>query len=423
MLPLWTGSPFLLILLAISVMPNFFPKIWHKIESFFLAICILFTYFILSHFVGDIKAWNIIRHVIEAEYIPFLVIIYTLYTIGTGLKIQISGKPTPVYNALFLFIGGALSNLIGTTGASMLLIHPFLRWNRHQACQKHLVIFFIFIVSNIGGSLTPLGDAPLFVGYIQGIPFAWPLVNLWKPWLVGVLLLLSVFVAIDFWLNKHESYKREALIVSIEGKAQLIFIPLVLLTLIFVKSEMIPFLRELTLLLIASASYLIDKKYNNFLSKKAHWSPVLEVARVFLAIFISMVPISLMLSAGPSGAFADVLSLTNVNGIPQPNMYFWLSGFFSAFLDNAPTYLLFYKMMDADAAEILLSFNQTLIAISLGSVFFGAMTYIGNAPNFMMLNIAKQHGVKMPSFFGFMLWSVLCLLPILFILDVLFVKG
>nr|MBP9752473.1 sodium:proton antiporter [Pseudomonadota bacterium] len=425
-LPLWSSIPFIILLCSISFMPGFFPRIWHKTENIIFIILSIVTFCVLWAY-ADIN-WTIDKliHVIEKEYIPFIVVIYTLYTIGTGLKITIHGKPTPLKNALFLTTGGLLANLIGTTGMSMLLIHPFLKWNQHREHKTHLVLFFMFIVSNIGGSLTPLGDAPLFVGYILGVPFSWSFMNLLKISFFCQALLLILFIIVDSYKNKHDQTtpNHEKFSIQVFGKKQLIFIPFIIFILIYIDNEkFIPCFKEMLFLSIAFLSYYVDKKYDQFLSKKAHWSPVFEVARVFFAIFITLIPISVMLKSGMSGPFEPILKHVNANGVPDATLYFWLSGFFSAFLDNAPTYLLFYKMIgDFSAEHIIANFNTVLIAISSATIFFGALTYIGNAPNLMVKNIAKQHQIHMPSFLGYFFISSIILLPVFWIVAYLFIN-
>ncbi|CAO4846297.1 MAG: hypothetical protein CNLJKLNK_00401 [Holosporales bacterium] len=416
---LYAALPFVLLLLGISFGPNFFPKVWHRIENYLISFVCILTICILCFSIGKDQTFIKIHHVLEQEYLPFLAIVFALYTVSTSLRIKISGRATPFNNALFLVIGGLLSNLIGTTGASMLLIHPLLKWNHHQKSCTHLVLFFIIMVSNIAGSLTPLGDPPLFVGYIQGVPFLWPLLNLSSFTFIGLLYLALLFYVWDKKLNKQTIYSQESFTIHTEGRNQLLFIPLIVGILMF--CPRLPFLHEFLLLAIAGASYLLDRYHNNFLSKKGHWSPIFEVSRVFLAIFISLIPLGIILQEGHSGALGSILTYTQQNGTPNPTVYFWLSGLFSALLDNAPTYLLFLNMLGQDVPYILKHFNNCLIALTLGCVYFGAMTYIGNTPNFIIRNIAKQHGVSMPSFVGYIGYTAIILLPLLGVLS-LFIR-
>jgi Na+/H+ antiporter NhaD/arsenite permease-like protein len=422
-LPFWLSLPFIFLLVAISLGPNLLPKLWHRVENYFLVIVCAFSLIGLYSQIDLTYTLYHLTHTLEMEYIPFIVLIYTLYTIGTGLKITIHGSPTPLKNALFLFLGGILSNLVGTTGASMLLIHPFIKWNKDSPYKMHLVVFFIFIVSNIGGSLTPIGDAPLFIGYLQGVPFFWTLQNLWQKSFLAQFIILSIFIIIDHYKNGSQDVEKGKFKTEIIGKEQLLLIPLVIFILVTVdNAKTALFLKEVLLLGIAFISYTLDRRKNRFLSKKAHWSPVWEVARVFLTIFVSLIPISIMLKNGEHGVFASILKLANEGGKPNNVLYYWFSGLFSAVLDNAPTYLLFYKMVGASSAEqMILMFEKTLIAISISCVFFGSITYIGNAPNFMVRNIAKQHHVEVPSFLGFIGWSIAILFPIFFLIQIIFI--
>lgn len=440
-LPFWIVTPFILLLASLCLGPTLSPGWWHRLEVPVLISVTLIT------IAGFIQSWGIgpsiehIQHVLSYEYIPFVVLLYTLYTVSTSLKISLSGEPTTAKNALFLLSGGVFASTIGTTGSSMLLIYPFLKWNRNHPNKTHLTIFFMLIVSNVGGSLTPLGDPPLFIGFLQGVPFEWPLFNLYQKFSFALISLVVIFVLCDIlfkhfdkvtvnnfkaalsmeWGNlccKKNKKPREPFQINIDGKTQIIFIPLIVVVLIFCSDPAYPlFLREGLLLLISLISHVIDRKYHGFLSKTGHWLPVLEVCRVFFAIFICVSPISLMLQQGLSGPFAEILKFANAGGTPNNHLYYWMTGFFSAFLDNAPTYLIFFKMIGGSAQEIVQNNNTTLQAVSIASVFFGAMTYIGNAPNFMVRSIAKQHDVEMPSFIGYIGWTCIVLLPVLILVQ------
>lgn len=441
-LPLWIVIPFILLLLSLCLGP-LSPKWWHRLELPILIGVTLLTIF------GLIQSWGVrlsvehIQHVLAYEYIPFVVLIYTLYTVSTSLKISLSGEPTTAKNALFLLLGGAFASVIGTTGASMLLIYPFLKWNHNHPNRTLLTIFFILIISNVGGSLTPLGDPPLFIGFLQGVPFEWPLFNLYQKFSAALLSLVGLFILCDlffkrfqkvtlrniklaFFLEWKKNYSTTpqktpgTFQMKLDGKPQIIFIPLIILVLVFFSDKKDPlFLREALMLLISLTSHVIDRKYNGFLSKKGHWLPVLEVCRVFFAIFICVSPIALMLQQGLNGPFAALLQFANSNGTPNNHLYFWMTGIFSAFLDNAPTYLIFFKMIGGSAQDIIQNNNVTLQAISISAIFFGAMTYIGNAPNFMVRSIAKQHEVEMPSFLGYIGWTCVILLPVITMIQLL----
>lgn len=441
-LPFWIVMPFMLLISSLCLGPTLSPRWWHRLEVPVLISVTLLT------ILGFMLSWGTgltiehVQHVLSHEYIPFVVLIYTLYMVSTSLKISLEGQASTAKNALFLLFGGIFASAIGTTGASMLLIYPFLKWNHDHPYKTHLTIFFMLIVSNIGGSLTPLGDPPLFIGFLHGVPFQWPLLNLFPKFIFTMTYLLLIFIVCDIFFKRFQKVTRQNIKrtfvllktkrepsdtpctvpfkIQIEGKTQIILIPLIIMVLIFCSGTSTPlFLREGLLLLIAATSYIIDRQYHGFLSKKGHWLPVLEVCRVFLAIFICVSPISLMLQQGANGPFVDLLEIANAGGTPNNHLYYWITGMFSAFLDNAPTYLIFFKMIGGSAQDIIQNHNTTLQAISVASIFFGAMTYIGNAPNFMVRSIAKQHDIEMPSFIGYMGWTCILLLPVVILVQLI----
>ncbi len=419
--------PFIGILLSISLGPVLFPQIWHnhycRISLFWLAISLLLM---IGEFGVAITSGQWI-HMVLHEYVPFILMIASLYTVTGGIHIVIKTRAKARTNTLFLLIGGFLASFIGTTGAAMLLIRPLIEMNRYRKHKVHLVIFFIFIVANIGGSLTPLGDPPLFLGYLQGIPFWWPMEHLFFPVAKMLFVLLAVFWVIDSYLLRQEPAQPKA---RVNGERRLhisgfrnfpILIGIVLSVWMFGSWDSAPHLgafdltwagvgRDLMLLGLAILSWKITPKtirhYNSY-----SWEPFKEVAKLFIGIFTTIIPVIQMLHQGEQGLFAGLLRLANPGGIPDNTLYFWLTGWLSAFLDNAPTYLVFYHMAGGDAVTLSTTMASTLMAISAGAVFMGAMTYIGNAPNFMIKAIAEKQHIKMPTFFGYMAWSCLILLP------------
>ncbi|MBY0281885.1 MAG: sodium:proton antiporter [Alphaproteobacteria bacterium] len=426
-LPFYTSIPFLGVLLSIALLPLLVPKLWHRFENIFLCGWTLLSLGMLWQIVrGDFLRSTLLA-VFVHEYLPFIILLTTLYIIGSGFHIRLKAKATSISNVGFLFVGSLLASLIGTTGAAMLLLRPFIHMNKDRVYRSHNIIFFIFIVANIGGCLTPLGDPPLFLGYLSRIDFFWPLKNLALPFLMTVCPLLIVYGAIDCWFARKENvqiapeHNQEKF--SLEGKSNIILLAGVLIVLIgssfieFLPSYLIldqqvslsHILRDLILLIFAFISYRTTPKSIHH-HQHFSWGPILEVSRVFAAIFITMIPLSIMLKAGESGPFSSLLHFTNSGH--QPFIYFWLTGIFSAFLDNAPTYLIFFKMAGGNPEILMTAQAKTLMAISLGAVFMGAMTYIGNAPNFMVRSIAKQSGIVMPSFLGYMGWSCCILLPL-----------
>ena len=378
-------------------------------------------------------------HTLILEYFPFIVLIAALFTIAGGILVQGNLHGSPMVNTTLLGTGTLLASIVGTTGASMVLIRPLLRANDDRRHCAHTVIFFIFLVSNIGGSLTPLGDPPLFLGFLKGVAFFWPLVSLWLPMLFTVGVLLALFFVIDSFIYAREGHDRrdptpdDAPPLRLFGLSNLallaILVGAVLLSGTIDLGE-IPLgsfavdiaglVRDVVLIALALASLRITpggvREANRF-----NWEPVVEVAKLFGAIFVTIIPAIAILRAGQHGALAPLLELvSNIDGSPNNTMYFWLTGLLSSFLDNAPTYLIFFNTAGGDAAALQGPLHTTLLAISAGAVFMGANTYIGNAPNFMVKSIAERHGVPMPSFFGYMAWSGLFLLPTFALITLLF---
>ncbi|MEO7242235.1 MAG: sodium:proton antiporter, partial [Variovorax sp.] len=347
----------------------------------------------------------------------------------------------PALNTGIIAIGAVLASLMGTTGASMLLIRPLIRANDNRVHKAHVIVFFIFVVSNAGGSLTPLGDPPLFLGFLKGVEFFWTLKNILPDTLVIVAALLVMLYFLDSWF-----YKKEGVLpadptpdtgrVGFDGARNFwllgAIVFFVLLSGIW-KSPVVfdvygtplglpGLVRDVALVAIAVLSFNItaDKVHQ---SNQFGWEPMLEVAKLFAGIFLTIIPVIAMLKAGTQGPFGAVVSaVTNPDGSPDPVMYFWATGLLSSFLDNAPTYLVFFNTAGGDAQALMTTMASTLAAISAGAVFMGANTYIGNAPNLMVKAIAESRGVRMPSFFGYMGWSVVCLVPLYVIVTLLFIR-
>jgi Na+/H+ antiporter NhaD/arsenite permease-like protein len=330
-----------------------------------------------------------------------------------------------------LAIGTGIASVTGTTGAAMLMIRPVLRANDERRHNAHVVVFFIFLVANVGGSLTPLGDPPLFLGFLKGVDFFWPTVHLFAPMLLVTAILLVAFYALDTWFYRFDTHlppKPDPTPdnrLRLDGTFNLVLLAGVVGAVLLsgtwkpgiefvVLGTPVPLqglVRDAILIGLAAWSWAATPKAlregNDF-----SWGPILEVAKLFFGIFATIVPVIAMLRAGESGAFADLVRLvTGPDGKPDDTMYFWLTGGLSSFLDNAPTYLVFFNMAGGDAATLMGPMATTLAAISAGAVFMGANTYIGNAPNFMVKAIAEQGGVKMPSFIGYMAWSCVFLIP------------
>jgi Na+/H+ antiporter NhaD/arsenite permease-like protein len=433
-LGLWTLVPFLLILLAIALLPLFAPHFWeHNRNKALVGLALaapIAIYLLLAH--GDAGQHALVEKL--REYVSFIVLLGALFVITGGIHVQGSLSGAPLVNTCVLALGAVLANVIGTTGASVLLIRPLLRANASRRKRVHLVVFFIFVVSNCGGLLTPLGDPPLFLGFLKGVPFAWTL-GLWKQWLLVVGFALVVFHVWDLVVLDREERARpgsqlEELLrhepLRVLGLGNALFLLGVVATIYasgrgwLTGGEPWPFgLQEAGMLGLAGAAYATTprafRERNRFT-----FGPIVEVAVLFAAIFVTMAPALLILNAWGHGQ-REVFGLHF--RIEEPAQYFWASGGLSAFLDNAPTYLTFAATACGQhdvpiEGRYLEQFLQQgpqaarlLAAISCGAVFMGALTYIGNGPNFMVKAIAEENGVRMPSFFGYLACSALVLLP------------
>jgi len=425
---LWAVIPFTLLLGAIAVLPLIerTSHWWeHNLHKFYVAgnlALITLVYLAFLHPEGSLgRAAHTLQHVLIGEYIPFIVLLFSLYTISGGIRIHGNLRAHAATNTAFILVGGALASFIGTTGAAMLLIRPLLETNRERRHVAHTVVFFIFVVCNCGGLLLPIGDPPLFLGYLNGVDFLWTL-SLWRSWLFVNGLLLAIYFALDqFFYYPHEA-KSDIARDERQTRGLLFFglwpNGLLLLGVIFSVALLDPgkpfpgtdwhpwfYLREMMQLALVAASLLFGPQYvrddNSF-----DYVAIIEVAALFIGIFVAMQPALEILNARGSSL-----------GIDTPAEFFWASGTLSSVLDNAPTYLVFFKtaqtLPPGDATLMAGVAEPLLKAISLGAVLMGAMTYIGNGPNFMVKTIAEKAGVRMPSFFGYMLYSIVILLPVL----------
>jgi Na+/H+ antiporter NhaD/arsenite permease-like protein len=381
-------------------------------------------------------------HVGLLEYIPFIILLLALFTISGGVQLKGSLVGSPTLNTLILFIGTVLASWMGTTGAAMLLIRPLIRANSFRKNKVHVIVFFIFLVANIGGSLTPLGDPPLFLGFLKGVDFFWTTSAMFVPMLFMSISLLIIFFVIDTILYKKESQipkqddNKEK--IGIEGSFNLLLLagvvggvllsgfwkPGISYEVYHVPLEIQNLTRDLLLLVLTYMSWrLTSMKIRD--ANEYTWFPIIEVGKLFAGIFITIIPAISILKAGKNGALASIVdSVSSESGEPINYMYFWLTGILSSFLDNAPTYLVFFNAALGDTmtvSDLMGQGSQTLLAISAGAVFMGANTYIGNAPNFMVKSISESSGIEMPSFFGYFLkWSVPILMPLFIITTYLF---
>jgi len=443
-LPLISVLPFAGILLSISLFPILAPRFWHrhfgKVSLFWALTSFLFLFYFSPK-----EALHEVLQVLLSEYLPFIFLLSSLYIISGNIYLQGSFSGTPLFNTLYLLVGTALASLMGTTGASIVLIRPLLRANAFRKKGTHIIIFFIFLVSNIGGSLTPLGDPPLFLGFLKGVPFFWTL-HLFPPMLLCVFVLTLLFYFLDRHFYQKELPLREGFSApkkafKILGWYNIFFllgVPLAILStsklnfpgfaIFGIERPLHEVLRDLIFLLLALLSYVLTpveiREKNEFT-----FFPIKEVAILFFGIFLAMIPALSILKAGERGALRPLILL-----LEDPAHYFWITGILSGFLDNAPTYLTllssclgkFYPGLPEKEAlfHLLKERPEFLLAISCGAVFFGAFTYIGNAPNFMVRSIAEEKGLPMPSFFGYLFKYALPLLTPLFILiTIIFFRG
>ncbi len=438
---LW-GVPFAGILLSIAVLPLVAPHFWHhhfgKVAA---AWALVFLLPFAAVFGPALAAVNFV-HALLAEYIPFIILLTALFTVAGGIYIRGNLHGSPGLNTAILAIGAVLASFMGTTGASMLLIRPLIRANDNRRHKAHVIIFFIFIVSNAGGSLTPLGDPPLFLGFLKGVDFFWTLSHIFPETLFLVGVLLALFYALDSWYY----HRREEVLsvdptpdskrIGFEGAVNFwllgAVVGLVLLS-GFWKSSVVfniagtdvglpGLVRDLGLVIVTFISLRITPSAVHDRNQFS-WAPMQEVAKLFAGIFLTIIPVIAMLKAGVNGPFgAVVAAVTRPDGSPDPAMYFWATGALSSFLDNAPTYLVFFNTAGGDPAVLMGTLAPTLAAISAGAVFMGANTYIGNAPNLMVKAIAEDRGVQMPSFFGYMLWSCGILLPLFVVITLIWFR-
>jgi Na+/H+ antiporter NhaD/arsenite permease-like protein len=431
-LSVWWALPFVGMLLSLALLPLFAHHFWEAHYGKVALGWALLTFISLSLSFGLPSAKDTVLQTFFHHYLPFIIMIGSLYTLAGGIHIDVSEPANPFVNTILLAIGTFLAGWIGTTGAAMVLIRPFLHMNRERQYRVHQMIFFIFLIGNIGGALTPLGDPPLFIGFLNGVNFFWPLKHLSFDMGWIILTLLVCFYGLDFVLLKKEGtgYQNKWPKVTIKGLLNGILFLGVICCILFsslwksndvlkisgISFDVQEIIRDGGLIFLALISFLFTPQEIRTLNRFS-WEPLKEVAKLFFGIFVTVIPVIAILDAGHKGAFAPLISLVNYENQPQNHLYFWLSGGLSSILDNAPTYLVFFHLAGGNAATLMTSLSQTLVAISLGSVFMGALTYIGNAPNFMIKTIAESHKIPMPGFFGYMAWSLGILLPLFLLLS------
>jgi Na+/H+ antiporter NhaD/arsenite permease-like protein len=439
-LPLWSCIPFACMLLSIALFPLIAPEFWHhhfgKISAFWAASMGI-PFFIAFRGVALYE----ILHIILADYVPFIILLWSLYTVSGGILLRGTLRGTPIVNTIILVIGAVLASWMGTTGAAMLLIRPFLKANNYRKNRTFMVVFFIFLVANVGGSLTPLGDPPLFLGFLHGVSFFWTF-NIMPHMLMVTIILLVIYFVMDSYFYRKEGVSapddgvKEPL--KLEGIYNFIFLAGVVGSVLMsgivdwgeintfgVHRAIQDWVRDILLIILGILSLVVTpislREDNDFT-----WFPIVEVAYLFIGIFITMIPCLLILKAGSQGALAFL-----IDSVQKPWHYFWVTGALSAFLDNAPTYLTFFNtalgsfyasLTEAQSVPLLMTENAIYLkAISAGAVFFGACSYIGNAPNFMVRSISEEAGTPMPSFFGYILkYSLVFLVPTFIVVTLVF---
>ena len=433
-IPFWSLIPFVLMLLAIAILPLTNPHFWEKNKNKLLVSLILgiptALFLIFNRFTSELI------HSIVYDYIPFIILLGSLFIITGGILIKGDIEARPYINSIFLGIGAILASFMGTTGAAMLLIRPLLQTNEERQYKSHTVLFFIAIVANCGGLLTPLGDPPLFMMYLRGASFEW-FFELWKEWLFVNSLLIIIYFFVDSYYWKKESDKNKILDktkkepITISGKINFVFLMGVVLSVAFInpntlsfikENHNLAFIRELLLIIFAILSLIFTKKQLRQ-ENKFNWEPIEEVAYLFLGIFITMVPALEYLKIN-----ADAI------GIELAHQFYYFTGILSSFLDNTPTAVTFYYLevglvkthpeLIKNGLDIVAGIPENIMSsICLGAVLFGAMTYIGNGPNFMVKAIAENQGIKMPDFFSYIFkFSLIVLLPIFILVQLIFIK-
>ncbi|MEA2906152.1 MAG: hypothetical protein QOI12_3539 [Alphaproteobacteria bacterium] len=433
--------PFVGILLTIAAGPLLFPRIWHRHYGKLAFVWGTLTLAPMAALYGVPTALAALVHALFTEYLSFIVLLFALYVVAGGILVTGNLRGTPLVNTAILVFGTAIASLVGTTGAAMILIRPLIRANAARLHNVHVVVFFIILVANVGGALSPLGDPPLFMGFLRGVDFFWTTRHLALPTALVAGLVLAIFVAVDLWFHRKDRLVQTVgepppppadlhvrgiinlvLIAAIVGAilAAAAWKPNIELDLYGTRIELQNLVRDVVLVVIAIASLRLTpeehREANGFT-----FDPIIEVAILFAGIFACIIPVLAMLHAGANGTFSWLLAaVTARDGAPQVLAYLWLTGTLSAVLDNAPTYLVFFELAGGNAQTLMGPLAKTLAAISMGAVYMGALTYIGNAPNLMVYAIAVERGVKMPSFLGYLACAAIVLLPVLALVTYVF---
>ncbi|MDR1551706.1 MAG: sodium:proton antiporter [Holosporaceae bacterium] len=429
-LSLWWSIPFLGIIFSIAFVPLWFPEFWERGASYVTGFWSAVYLSNVAYFFGFSKVFEAIFNPMIGDYIPFIILISSLYIISGGIYVNFPRGRGPLFNTLYLFFGSFIAGWIGTTGASALLIRPYLRANSGRKHSTHLIIFFIFLVANIGGAATPLGDPPLFIGFLKGVDFFWFLKNLYIQLFCTIGILCLLFFIMDSVLYRTDHAislpSDDAPFFQMEGKINILLILLVLATVIlchfdgefFLWRERVAYsslVRNLLLLTLSAISLRNTPahiKWKNGFSM----APIREIAELFLGIFITVVPIICILHQGKEGSLGALFQWIAPTGEFLAARCFWISGLLSSFLDNAPTFLIFFHLTSGDPQALMTTKAHILTAFSISTVFMGALTYIGNAPNLIVKSVAITYGQRVPSFLGYMAWSIPILIPVFVII-------
>lgn len=423
------GLPFVGLLLTLAIVPSLAPAAWGRHYGKIVALW-AFVFVVPDVFAeGAGDAFRRLLDVCLNTYLPFVLLMGALFVITGGLRIRGAPHGSPGVNTVLIALGTLASSLIGTPGASLLMLRPLVRANRHRTRTAHIYVFFIFLACNVGGALTPLGNPPLFLGYLRGVPFFWPLTHIWLPTLSVTAVLLAMFYLIDRTIYRRHTtgdVLPEVEKLGIDGGINLVLLlgaaaTMMLrtyypvpgaVTVFSVKWAFDDIISDVLFLILALLSLKLTRpatrQENTFV-----WSPIVEVSILFAAIFVTLAPVDAIMAAGAHGPGAPIFTRMFAGGSPDNLLFYLVPGALSSVLDNAPAYLVFFGLAGDNAALLTSKLGLTLAAISAGASYFGAMTYIGNAPNLIAKGVVESYGVKMPSFFAYIGWASICLLPLL----------
>ena len=436
---LW-ALPFAGLILTIAVAPLMLRHHWERHYAIIAVGWVLIFVVADTIAFGAAAAAARIVAVALLEYLPFILLVGTLHVVTGGIHVHGTPRGTPAINTALLAVGTALASIIGTPGAGLLLVRPLLRANRHRRHTRHVFVFFIFLVCNVGGALSPLGDPPLLLGYLRGVPFFWPTTHLALPTLTLAAGLLAIFYGLDRYLREREGGPQTAPLagrgpLGIEGRTNVALLGAagvaILLRAFWHTDAAVAVMgtrwgaADIAADALLAAAALLSLALTPAAIRRANefaWAPVVEVAVLFGAIFITVIPVTAIMAAGASGPAAPLIERMVIDGRPDNALFYHVTGVLSAFVDNAPTYLVFFGLAGGDPARLAGPLSGTLAAISAGACYFGGLSYIGNAPNLLVKTIVESNGIRMPGFFGYIAWAAVCLLPWLVVVEFLFIR-